>query len=359
MNLFCVGLSHHTADVEARERFAGRAETDRVLRGAGCAEALVLTTCNRVEVYGASEKRVSTAEIADCLLRKTDMTDNKPHQYEVPFYRYEDARCVQHLFRVASGLDSMVVGETEILGQAKKAYESARTSAAVGPYLHRLFQRAFRVAKQVRTRTEITRGSVSVGSVAVDLAQKIFGELGNCKVLVLGAGETSERTARALISRGVSDLRVSNRSNDRGQQLAQRVGGHAVPFDKWPQQCREIDILITSTSSETPLLTPTNLEPMLANRVDRPLFIIDIAVPRDVDPAVNEMEGVYLYDIDALRSVAEQSLAVRRQQIASAEAIIAEHVADFLEKVSSELNRVSRITGHPPVADSSLHASQL
>ena len=166
MNLFCVGLSHHTADVEARERFAGRAETDRVLRGAGCAEALVLTTCNRVEVYGASEKRVSTAEIAHCLLRKTDMTDNKPHQYAVPFYRYEDARCVQHLFRVASGLDSMVVGETEILGQAKKAYESARTSAAVGPYLHRLFQRAFRVAKQVRTRTEITRGSVSVGSVA-------------------------------------------------------------------------------------------------------------------------------------------------------------------------------------------------
>jgi glutamyl-tRNA reductase len=215
------------------------------------------------------------------------------------------------------------------------------------------------VAKQVRTHTEITRGAVSVGSVAVDLAQKIFGELGNCTVLVLGAGETSERTARALISRGVSDLRVSNRSNDRAQELAQRVGGQAVPFDKWSQQCREIDILITSTSSEAPLLTPTNLEPMLANRVDRPLFIIDIAVPRDVDPAVNEMEGVYLYDIDALRSVAEQSLAVRRQQTASAEAIIAEHVADFLEKVSYELNRVSRITGHPSVADSSLRASQL
>src|SRR5436189_4271278 len=343
MNLFCVGLSHHTANVETREGFAGHAESDCLLRGIGCAEALVLTTCNRVEVYGASEKRVSTDEIARCLARKID---KEPHDYAVPFYRYEDTRCVQHLFRVASGLDSMVVGETEILGQTKKAYQSARASGAVGPRLHRLFQGAFRVAKQVRTRTEITRGSVSVGSVAVDLAQKIFGGLGNCKVLVLGAGETSERTARALISRGVSDLRVSNRSNDRGQELAQRVGGQAVRFDKWPQQCREIDILITSTSSETPLLTPTNLEPMLANRVDRPLFIIDIAVPRDVDPAVNEMEGVYLYDIDALRSVAEQSLAVRRQQIASAEAIIAEHVADFLEKVSSELNRVSRITGH-------------
>lgn len=358
MNLFCVGLSHHTANVETRERFAGGAGAECTLRSAGCAEALVLATCNRVEVYVASEKRVSTDEIAQCLLQNGEFNERR-HSSALPFYRYEAEKCIQHLFRVASGLDSMVVGETEILGQTKKAYQSARGSGAVGPCLHRLFQRAFRVAKQVRTHTEITRGSVSVGSVAVDLAQKIFGELGNCKVLVLGAGETSERTARALISRGVCDLRVSNRSNDRGQKLAQRVGGQAVPFDKWPQQCREIDILITSTSSETPLLTPTNLGPMLANRIDRPLFIIDIAVPRDVDPAVNEMEGVYLYDIDALRSVAEQSLAVRRQQIASAEAIIAEHVADFLEKVSNELNRVSRITGHPPVADSSLHASQL
>src|SRR5437667_3756230 len=181
MNLFCVGLSHHTANVQTRERFAGSASAERSLRTAGCAEALVLTTCNRVEVYGASEKRVSTAEIAHCLLRKTDMTDNKPHQYAVPFYRYEDARCVQHLFRVAAGIDSMVVGETEILGQAKKAYESARSSGTAGPALHRLFQRAFRVAKQVRTHTEITRGSVSVGSVAVDLAQKIFGDLAGRK----------------------------------------------------------------------------------------------------------------------------------------------------------------------------------
>src|SRR5262249_46777739 len=163
----------------------------------------------------------------------------------------------------------------------------------------------------VRTHTEITRGSVSVGSVAVDLAEKIFGQLDNCKVLVLGAGETSERTVRALISRGAGDLRVSNRSIDRARELAQRVGGQAVQFDLWPEQCREIDILITSTSSNAPLLTPANLAPMLSARIDRPLFVIDIAVPRDVDPAVNEMQGVYLYDIDALRSVAEQSLAMR------------------------------------------------
>jgi len=358
MNLFCVGLSHHTANVETRERFASGAGAESTLRAAGCTEALVLATCNRVEVYGASEKRVSTDEIAQCLLQNGELSD-RSHSQGLPFYRYEAEKCVQHLFRVASGLDSMVVGETEILGQTKKAYQSARTSGAVGPCLHRLFQRAFRVAKQVRTHTEITRGSVSVGSVAVDLAQKIFGDLANCRVLVLGAGETSERTARALVSRGVTDLRVSNRSNHRAHELAQRVGGRSVEFNRWAQQCCEVDILITSTSSEVPLLTPTNLGPMLADRIDRPLFIIDIAVPRDVDPAVNEMEGVYLYDIDALRSVAEQSLAVRRQQIASAEAIIAEHVADFGQKVSCELTRASGVSGHPAVADSSLRPSQL
>ncbi len=356
MNLFCVGLSHHNADVEMRERFTGNAETDCVLRHSGCVEALVLTTCNRVEVYGASETRVSTLDIARCLARTIDK--HIPPD-SAPFYRYEDAQCAQHLFRVASGLDSMVVGETEILGQAKKAYESARKSGAAGPYLHRLFQRAFRVAKQVRTRTEITRGSVSVGSVAVDLAEKIFGDLAGRKVLVLGAGETSERTARALVTRGVTDLRVSNRSLDRARELARLVGGLAIGFDDWREQCREIDILITSTSSETPLLTPENLGPMLRERIDRPLFIIDIAVPRDVDPRVNEMDGVYLYDIDSLQSVAQQSLALRRQQVAAAEAIIAEHVAEFGKLISRGLNRASRDAEDPPVGESPLRTFEL
>src|SRR5204863_1564992 len=273
MNLFCIGLSHHTADVATREQFTGSATTESIVRQTGCAEALLLTTCNRVEVYAVSDRRVSTDEIARCLIRKAN---SAPHHYAPPFYRYEANKCAHHLFRVASGLDSMVVGESEILGQAKKAYESARESGAVGPYLHRLFQRAFRVAKQVRTHTEIARGPVSVGSVAVDLAQRIFGQLSNCKVLVLGAGETSERTARALVSRGVTDLRVSNRSTDRARELAQMVGGQAVPFDDWVAQCREIDILLTSTSSETLLLTHDILAPMLRERLDRPLFIIDI-----------------------------------------------------------------------------------
>src|SRR5438874_8718376 len=361
MNLFCVGLSHHAANVETRERFAGGAGVDSTLRAAGCAEALVLTTCNRVEVYGASEKRVSTDLIAECLARHDQSVSAliptcREYSEVAPFYRYEDEKCVQHLFRVASGVDSMVVGETEVFGQVKKAYESARATGAAGPILHRLFQRAFRVAKQVRTHTEITRGSVSIGSVAVDLAQKIFGNLAERKVLVVGAGETSERTARALFSRGVVDLRVSNRSAERALELAQLVGGVAVPFEQWREQCRKIDILITSTSSDEPLLAPENLAPMLRDRRDRPLFIIDIAVPRDVDPGVNEMEGVYLYDIDCLQSVAAQSLALRRQQITAAEAIITEHIAAFQERYE---HRPARHFTDSTVSESPMRVSEL
>jgi glutamyl-tRNA reductase len=356
MNLFCIGLSHHTANVATREQFAGGATAESIVREAGCTEALLLSTCNRVEVYAVSQSRISTDEIARCLMRKSD-TD--PHDYAPPFYRYEAEKCVQHLFRVASALDSMVVGESEILGQAKKAYESARTSGAVGPYLHRLFQRAFRVAKQVRTHTDIARGAVSIGSVAVDLAQRIFGKFSDRKVLVLGAGETSERTARALISRGVSDLRVSNRSMDRAAELAQAVGGRAISFDEWAPQCREIDILITSTASETPLLTPEKLAPMLRERLDRPLFIIDIAVPRDVDPGVNEIEGVYLYDIDSLQSVAEQSLALRRQQVAAAEVIVAEHVTEFVDSISRAFHPAPQTAEHASLGKNSLRTSEL
>ena len=325
MHLFCVGISHHTANVETRERYGTTPDAEALRSAAGCAEALLLTTCNRVEVYGASDQPVSTGDIARSLLREPAVGKGA----EPTFYRYEGEQCVQHLFRVACGLDSMVLGETEILGQAKKAYEAARASGAAGPYLHRLFQRAFRVAKQVRSRTDITRGAVSVGSVAVDLAVKIFGDLSDRKVLLLGAGEASERTARALTSRGVNDLRVSNRSLERAEHLAALVAGEAVPFSDWPAQCRAVDILISSTSAEEPLLTPDILRPLLRERIDRPLFIIDIAVPRDVAPEVNDMEGVYLYDIDSLQSIAEQSLAVRRQQIAAGEEIIADHVSDF------------------------------
>ncbi|HMJ05115.1 MAG TPA: glutamyl-tRNA reductase [Chthoniobacterales bacterium] len=330
MNLFCVGLSHHTANVETRERYAvGSVEAELLAPGI-LKEALVLSTCNRVEIYGASERVLATQDLMPALWQSRAPLDETD-----VFYRHDDETCAQHLFRVVAGLDSMVIGETEILGQVKKAYESARASGSAGPLLHRLFQRAFRVAKQVRSSTDITRGAVSVGSVAVELAGKIFGDLSERRVLILGAGETSERTARALASRGVTDLRVSNRSLQRAETLATLVQGRAVPFEDWTRQCREIDILISSTSAEEPLLTPDVLGPTLQGRADRPLFIIDIAVPRDVAPEVNEMDGVYLYDIDSLQSIADQSLALRRQQMSAAEKIIGAHVADFAARFGS------------------------
>src|SRR4051794_20167563 len=324
MNLFCVGLSHHTADVETREHYAGGGDVGSKLRQkGGCREALVLSTCNRVEVYAVAETPIESAAIVQSLSEVTQ------EEHSASFYRYEGDECVQHLFRVACGLDSMVVGETEVLGQAKQAYEAARNSGGAGPLLHRLFQRAFRVAKQVRSNTDITRGAVSVGSVAAELAGKIFGDLKKCSVLLLGAGEASERTARALVSRGVANLQVSNRSAERARELADLVRGSVVPFDRWFEHCQTVDILITSVSVEAPLLTCQNFQAVAARRASAPLFIIDIAVPRNVEPAVNDLESVYLYDMDALQLVAQQALTMRRQQVGAAEEIIGQHVTGF------------------------------
>lgn len=354
MNLFCVGISHHTANVETRERYGcGMDAVCALRRSTDCAEALLFSTCNRVEVYGVSDRILETAEIARCLTAGCS-------EEAAAFYRYEERDCVQHLFRVACGLDSMVVGETEVLGQAKQAYAAARASGGAGPVLHRLFQRAFRVAKQVRTHTDITRGAVSVGSVAVDLAGKIFGELGERKVLLVGAGEMGERTARALLSRGVRDLRVASRSGDRAGDLASVAGGRAIAFAEWEEQCREVDILISATSAREPLLTQEKLRPLLRERWDRPLFIIDIAVPRDVAPNVNELEGVFLYDMDALQSIAEQSMALRREQVAAAEQIIAAHVADFSRRLVRDraADSAGAIARDTAISEAPLRAAQ-
>ena len=355
MNLFCLGISHHTANVETRERYAGIGPERPLRQETGCTEVLVLETCNRVEVYGSAERPVATEEILRCLQSSGGASESA---HAEAFYRYDGDACAKHLFRVVAGLDSMVIGETEVLGQVKKAYAQARESGSAGPLLHRLFQRAFRVAKQVRSSTDITRGAVSVGSVAVELAVKIFGDLSKRSVLILGAGETSERTARALSSRGVTDIRVSNRSLERAEGLANLVQGRAVPFGEWATQCREIDILISSTAADEPLLTPAILAPMIRGRADRPLFIIDIAVPRDVAPDVNGMDGVYLYDIDSLQSIAEQSLAMRRQQVAAGEKIIAEHVSDFCTRFGSNTDKPPPL-GSRVLDDAAMRASEL
>jgi glutamyl-tRNA reductase len=357
MSLFCIGINHRTAKVETRERYALQCSEEALRAESGCAEALILATCNRVEAYLSATSPLTTEQIARCLMGGAAAAIDDGSA----FYRHEGEDCARHLFRVAAGLDSMVIGETEILGQVKKAYAQARESGSAGPLLHRLFQRAFRVAKQVRSRTDITRGAVSVGSVAVDLAVKIFGDLRERKILILGAGETSERTARALSSRGVTDIRVSNRSFERAESLAELVRGRAVSFHEWTKQCAEIDILISSTSSEEPLLTPDILSPLIRERSDRPLFIIDIAVPRDVAPEVNEMDGVYLYDIDSLQSIAEQALALRREQIAAGERIIAEHVSDFQARFGRghDLPASPSPVVSPPLDEATLRASQL
>ncbi len=331
MDVICLGISHATAHVELRERFAVAeselsSATVRLGRARAIGEAVILSTCNRVEFYAASE----TAEagfggILDFLGEQFGLRTGE----RGIFYRYDAPLSVRHLFRVVSGLESMVLGETEIFGQVKKAYGTASAGGTTSRHLNKLFQRAFRVAKEVRSNTSITRGPVSAGSVAVDLAEKIFGELSTRKVMVLGAGEASEQTARALFSRGAKSILVSNRSYDRAAQLAGELGGRAIHFEEWEREFHDLDIIISSTAAPHPILTREKLAPIMAGRKNRPLFAIDLAVPRDIEPAVNEVEGVFLYDIDSLQAIARNSIDIRRQELAVCEGMIERHVADF------------------------------
>lgn len=328
MNIVCAGLNHQTAPVELRERFAvGKHEVPEVLKALramdGMAGAVVLSTCNRVEFYAASLCPVKATEELSEFLRQRAGTD-------LPLYTHDTPRSVRHLFRVASGLDSMVLGETEILGQVKEAYSLASTCGATSRHLHKLFQHAFRVAKHVRTETRITRGGTSVGGAAVELATKIFGDLRGRGVMILGAGDTSERTARNLMSRGVKTVIVSNRTFDRAAQLAEEIGGLAIHFDHWQNTFPEVDILISSTSAPHFILTPEKLAPLMRSRAGRPLFVIDLAVPRDADPAINEIEGVFLYDIDSLKQIVRQTMEVRQGELDRCEEMICHHVGSFV-----------------------------
>ncbi len=325
MRILCLGISHHTADVAVRERFAvsepaAVAAARELIAAEEIDEAVVLSTCNRVEVWAAAREAGGGFGVGR---RFFDARGG------VALYEHDSPESLRHLFRVVSGLESMVLGETEILGQVKKAYGAAAAGGTTARHLNKLFQRAFNAAKEVRSRTSITRGSVSVGSVAVDLAEKIFGRLSRCQVMILGAGETSETTARALLSRGARSIFVSNRSHERAAALAAEMGGTAIHFEQWHEQFHDVDILIGSTASPRPVITREKLAPVMRGRPDRPLFIIDLAVPRDVEPAVNALEGVYCYDIDSLRAIAAQSLEERRAEIAECERLIERHVEEF------------------------------
>ena len=328
MNIVCAGINHKIAPVEVRERFAiGSQELPEVLQHIrsldGTSGAVVLSTCNRVEFYTATICPVLAIEsLRNWLAARGCST--------APFYEFHTQESVRHLFRVSSGLDSMVLGETEVLGQVKDAYTKAVEAGAPSRHLHRLFQRAFQVAKAVRTHTAITKGPTSVGMVAVELARKIFGDLEGRRVMILGAGDTGERTARNLQSRGVRSIIVSNRTFERAAKLASEIGGMAIHFDNWQRAFHDVDILIGSTGAPHPVLTKEKLLPMMATRIDRPLFIIDLAVPRDITPDVNEIDGVFLYDIDSLEHIASETLEVRRKEVVRCETLIEEHVVDYL-----------------------------
>lgn len=324
MELLCLGLNHRTAPVEVRERFAvgtpklGEASNELVAL-AEASEGVVISTCNRTEFYLVAENASQAFERIEVRLAEKIRVDSSVAAH---FYRKEKTEAARHLCRVVSGLDSMMLGETEIFGQVKQAYGSALESGATGVILNKVFQRAFGVGKKVRTETSIQEGSTSVGNVAVDLAEKIFGHLKDSEVMILGAGEMSRITAQSLVSRGARSIFVANRSFDRAQELASEMGGSAVRFDDWQSVLTRVDVVISSTGAPHAIVMREDVEKARRARKYRPLFFIDIAVPRDIDPAVGEIEEVYLYDIDTLEQLAEEARSRRLRQIEECERII-------------------------------------
>ena len=334
MPIVVIGMSHRTSPVEVRERFAlsdgAIPVTLAALRQSGGAdEAVILSTCNRVEIYAVS--RMSDAEAIGALRKVLFATPTTGPPLEKEVYALKEPQSFEHLFRVAAGLDSMVLGETEILGQLKKAYDLALQHKHTGRVLNKAFQRAFNVAKQLRTETGIQRGSISVGSVAVELAEKIFTSLKDRAVMVIGAGDTSEKTARALLSRGASSVIVANRTHERAEALAKELGGRAVRFEDWASEFQHIDVAISSTAAPHHILDRAKLAPLMKLRRNRALLLIDIAVPRDIDPEVSYLENVYLYNIDDLQAIAADSLKQRQEEMAHCESIIREKARDLHE----------------------------
>jgi glutamyl-tRNA reductase len=359
--LVLLGINHTTAPIELRERLAipatRLADATRTLaQQPGVREALILSTCNRVEFLTIQNhpRDRNPPDILRFLHEyfAVPSATLEPHLYE---FRHREA--VRHLFRVASSLDSMVVGEPQILGQVKESYSVARQVGAVSTALEPLLQRAFSVAKRVRTETQIGSSSVSIASVAVDLARKIFGSLRGKTVLIVGAGKMSELAARHLIQQGATSILVANRTQERAAQLAGQIAGQismqladgplaihgsglactaeVIPFDQLHAQAARADIVLTSTGSTQPIFLRAHGQSFMERRRNRPMFFIDIAVPRDVDPLMNQVEGCFVYDIDDLQQVAAAHLADRGRESAAAEAIVTREVELYLERMNS------------------------
>lgn len=334
MSLVLVGLNHQTAPVELRERLAVPQERlpdllARLATLSGVAEACAVSTCNRVEVVVAAASR----DCADATGRAlVDWHGVEPALVAPSLYRLEEEAAARHLFRVAAGLDSLVLGEPQILGQVKAAYAVALRARTAGPELNRLFHTVFRVAKRVRSETGLGAQSVSVGHAAAALARKIFDDLSAKRVLVLGAGEMAEITARHLVAAGVREITVTNRTHDRAVGLAAALGGRAVPIDALGEALRAADIVVASSAARAPVVDAATVADLMRVRRQSPLFFVDIAVPRNVDPRVHELPNVYLYNIDDLQAVAAEGLTHRQREAARAEQIVTEEVDGFLRR---------------------------
>ena len=338
-----VGLSHKQAPIAVRELIAvpGDELPKRLLRLkaiAGVREALLVSTCNRLEIFAVAETSSASADLLAELGAAA-----APHAIV-----RSDEDALRHLFRVAASLDSMVVGEAQILGQLKEAANVAQQAGTVGAHLGSALARATQAARRVRTDTAVARGVVSVSSVAVDLVHKVLGDLVGRSVVLLGAGEMAQLAARELQKRGVTELLIANRSSARAEELAASIGGVAVNLLELPSLLERVDVAICSTGSATPIVTRELMAAALNQRRYRPLFLIDLALPRNVEPSVNQLENVYVYDMDDLERVAAQNLNLREGELASAEAIVDEELRAFMagRRVRSEVPVLARLRAH-------------
>jgi glutamyl-tRNA reductase len=336
MRLFAVGLSHRTAPIELRETVDfSRGGLDRALTtlaSRGISEAVVLSTCNRAEIYAVGDTDATAAAVTRFF---SDYHTIDPLQLKDHLYLHRSADAARHLFRVAAGLDSLVVGEPQILGQVKSAYAVASDRRLTGSVTNRLFHTAFATGKRVRHETGLGEGAVSVSYAAIALARKIFGELKALKVLILGAGEMAKLTGIHLRAQHVDQITIASRTLSTAQGLAAQLGGHAVPWSDLDAALAAADIVITTTGATDPILTRVRVEEVMRPRRHRSLFVIDIALPRDVESSVGDLEQVFLYNIDDLRTIVKENLTRRGGELTRAEAIVDEEVAKFIAWMQS------------------------
>ncbi len=358
MKIINIGMNHETAPVELRECLATDPENTvralALMRDLECIkEGLFISTCNRVEALIATESAKEAEKSVISLMAKLG---NMPKEsFSSNLYTNEDRDAVMHIFRVASSIDSMIVGEPQILGQIKEAYAEATRQKTSGVILNRLMHRAFHVAKRVRTETEICEAAVSISYAAVELAKKIFRVLEGKKVLLIGAGEMAELAAKHLMAHGVSSMVVANRTFERAVEVAGLFKARPVSFDEIGVQLLEVDIVVTSTASKEYVISYDQVKNSLRKRRNRPLFFIDIAVPRDVEPKINDLENVYVYDIDDLKGIIDINMAQRQQEAVKAERIVQEEAGKF-EKWLETLAVVPTIVSLRDKADSIIQA---